>query len=144
MVAAKNNEPIPEGLALDKNGKPTTNAKDAMAGTMIPIGGAKGATLAMMVEILSATLSGANMGYEASSFLNTEGAPPSTGQLLIALNPAPLSGGTFADKLESLITEILSQDGTRLPGQKRLQNRTESAKHGITVNKDFYEMLKNA
>ncbi len=144
MVAAKNDTPIEEGLALDKDGKPTTNAVDAMAGTMLPIGGAKGATLALMVEILSATLTGANMGYEASSFLNTEGEAPSTGQLLIALNPTALSGGSFTDKLEALISEILSQDGTRLPGQKRLQKREESAKLGISVDKDFYEMLKNA
>ena len=79
MVAAKNGTPIPEGWALDKEGRPTTDAKAALEGTMIPIGDAKGAALVLMVEVLAAALTGANYGFEASSFFTADGPPPGGG-----------------------------------------------------------------
>ncbi|MBZ0228704.1 MAG: Ldh family oxidoreductase, partial [Bauldia sp.] len=60
---------MPEGWALDRDGRPTTDPEAALAGTMIPIGGAKGAALALMVEVMSAALVGAHFAFEASSFL---------------------------------------------------------------------------
>ncbi|MEC9265860.1 MAG: Ldh family oxidoreductase [Pseudomonadota bacterium] len=133
MVAAKNDEPIPEGWALDADGEPTTDAEAALNGTMIPMGDAKGAALVLMVEILAAALTGANFGYEASSFFTADGDPPGVGQTLIALDPVALSGGAFRDRLSALVQTILDQEGTRLPGTRRLKNRAEAAREGIRV-----------
>ena len=55
MAAAKAGNDIPEGWALNASGDPTTDPKAALAGSMVPAGDAKGAALALMVEILSAT-----------------------------------------------------------------------------------------
>ena len=66
-VAAQTGEPIPPDWAFDAAGNPTTDAKAAMAGTMAPIGDAKGAQLALMVEILAAALSASCFGFESSS-----------------------------------------------------------------------------
>ena len=55
-VAARNNKKIPAGVALDKNGKPTTNAKKALEGVQLPIAGYRGSGLAWMVDILSGVL----------------------------------------------------------------------------------------
>ena len=60
---------------------------------MAPLGGAKGATLALMVELLAAGLTGANFAAEASSFLDAEGPPPGTGQLIIAIDAGGFGGG---------------------------------------------------
>ncbi len=133
MAAAKNGETIPEGWALDPEGQPTTDPEAALAGTMIPMGDAKGAALAMMVEILSASLIGANHAFEASSFFTAEGAPPGVGQFLLAIDPAPLSGGTFADRLEVLIAAVEGQEGVRLPGSRRLSSRAAAVQDGISV-----------
>ncbi len=133
MVASKSGDPIPEGWALDSDGNPTTDAKAALGGTMIPMGDAKGAALVLMVEILAAALTGANFGYEATSFFDAEGAPPGVGQTLIAIDPDGLSGGAFAQRLEDLIGAILAQSGTRLPGTRRLENRKKAAANGISV-----------
>jgi len=133
MAAAKAGEPIPEGWALDPEGKPTTDPEAALAGTMIPMGDAKGAALAMMVEILSASLIGANHAFEASSFFTAEGPPPGVGQFLLAIDPEPLSGGTFADRLEVLIAAVEGQEGARLPGTRRLEARAKAAREGLTV-----------
>src|SRR5882672_1901374 len=92
LAAAQKGESIPEGWALDADGRPTTDAKAALAGTMVPLGDAKGTALALMVELLAAGLTGANFAGEASSFLDAEGAPPGTGQLIIAFDPAAFAG----------------------------------------------------
>ena len=59
MVAAKEGRPIPEGWAVDAEGRPTTDAKAALSGAMLAMGGAKGALLAMVVELLCCALTGA-------------------------------------------------------------------------------------
>ena len=92
LDAWQKGETIPQGWALDAKGKPTTDPAAALAGTMLPLGDAKGTALALMVELLAAGLTGANFAGEASSFLDAEGAPPGTGQMLIAFDPAAFGG----------------------------------------------------
>jgi (2R)-3-sulfolactate dehydrogenase (NADP+) len=100
---------------------------------MIPMGDAKGAALALMVEILAASLIGANHAFEASSFFTAEGPPPGVGQFLLAIDPGPLSGGSFFERLEILVAALEAQEGARLPGGRRLTNREKAARDGIEV-----------
>ena len=133
MAAAKAGDDIPEGWALNASGDPTTDPKAALAGSMVPAGDAKGAALALMVEILSATLTGANHSYDATSFFDAEGDPPGVGQFIIAINTSHIGGPSFTNRLETLIEAILGQDGTRLPGEKRLRNRAHCRANGFAV-----------
>jgi (2R)-3-sulfolactate dehydrogenase (NADP+) len=112
-----------------------------MAGTMLPMGDAKGAQLVLMVEILAAALSAAHFGYEASSFFTGEGEAPRVGQLLIAIDPAPFSGGRFGARLEVLLGAILDQPGTRLPGTRRFALRERAARDGLSLPASLYEQL---
>ena len=73
MAAAQAGEPIPEGWALDAEGRPTTDPEAALAGTMLPLDGPRGAALALMVEMLAAGLTAARFAGEASSFLAAAG-----------------------------------------------------------------------
>ncbi|NNU80502.1 Ldh family oxidoreductase [Halovulum dunhuangense] len=132
-AAAQAGEPIPEGWALDPEGRPTTDAALALKGTMAPIGGAKGAALALMVEVMSACLAGAALGSEASSLFDAEGAPPDLGQSIIALDPELLSGGSFAARMATLVGKYDSLDGARLPGMRRLDARARAAAEGLRV-----------
>ena len=141
MVAENEGKSIPEGWALDPHGKPTTDPKAAMAGTMLPMGDAKGAALILMVEIMSAALTAAQFGFEASSFFSAEGNPAGVGQLLIAIAPGPLSGETFNERLEILLTAILGQPNTRLPGDRRLKLRQAALQNGISIPKQQYDQL---
>ncbi len=134
MVAAQKGEKIPEGWVLDQDGKPTTDAKAALDGAMLPLADAKGAALALMVEILAAALTASYIGPEASSFFTADGPPPRVGQLLLALDPGALSGGAFAERLETLLAAMLAQPGVRLPGQKRLDGRARAASGTIEVD----------
>ena len=140
-VAAQAGKPIPEDWAFDASGRPTTDARAAMAGTMAPIGDAKGAQLALMVEILAGALSASCFGFESSSYFTAEGAPPRAGQLLLAMDPAPFSEGRFGTRLEDLIAAIEAQPGTRLPGQRRLALREQAERDGIAIPRTLYEQL---
>jgi (2R)-3-sulfolactate dehydrogenase (NADP+) len=133
MLASKDGKPIPEGWALDKDGKPTTDAEAALEGTMLPIGDAKGAALALMVEILAAGLARANFAFQASSFFDAKGPPPGIGQSFILIDPATFAGDGFADHVERLLADIISQDGTRLPGDRRLRSREQARKNGVEI-----------
>lgn len=141
QVAAQNRESIPEGWALDAKGDPTTDAKAAMAGTMLPMADAKGATLVLMVEILAAALTASHFGFEASSFFEADGPPPGIGQTLIAIAPGPLSNHAFTQRLELLIETMLQQKGTRLPGARRFQLRRAAHQQGVEVSISEYENL---
>ncbi len=138
IVAAKQKgQAIPEGWALDVHGKPTTDATAALAGTMVPLGDAKGATLAMMVEILAAALVGAHFGFQASSFLDAEGGPPDTGQLILAIDPHAMGGHWFDERMRALVHAIEAQEGTRLPGVRRLTLRAKAQAEGIEMPEEL-------
>lgn len=133
LIAAAKGEPIPAGWALDKEGNPTTDAMAALAGTIEPIGGAKGAALAFMVEILAAGLTGSQFGFEAMSFFEAKGPPPRTGQLFLALDPIALAGPSFGNRIEILCAAILEDPAIRLPGERRLKMRARLSREGIAV-----------
>jgi (2R)-3-sulfolactate dehydrogenase (NADP+) len=86
-----------------------------------------------MVEILAAGLTGANFGFEASSFFEAEGSPPSVGQLFLALDPAALAGPGFAERIDVLAAAMLADPGVRIPGARRFESRERLRRDGITV-----------
>ncbi len=134
LTAAQNGEPIPEGWATDAAGRPTTDAAAALSGTLLPIGDAKGAALAFMVETLAVGLTGANFAFQASSFFDDKGGPPGVGQFLIAIDPGGFAGsGIFAERLAVLAGEIANDPNTRLPGTRRYALRDAAARDGISI-----------
>lgn len=142
MVAAQAGEPIPEGWALDVAGRPTTDAKAALAGTMLPLGDAKGAALVLMVELLAAALTGGRFGFEAGSFFTADGPPPRIGQLFLVLDPERLGGPDVVPRIETLLAAILQQPGTRLPGDRRLAIRERARRDGIRVEPKLLAELR--
>ncbi|HZT24572.1 MAG TPA: Ldh family oxidoreductase [Pseudolabrys sp.] len=132
LAAKQRGEAIPEGWALDTQGKPTIDPAAALAGTMLPLGDAKGTALALVVELLAAGLVGANFAAEASSFLDAKGPAPGTGQLLIAFDPTVF--GSNLDRFAALAAQIESQSGARLPGAKRLALRAKAVREGVIVS----------
>lgn len=142
VLAEKRGEAIPEGWALDAEGRATTDAHAALAGTMVPIGEAKGAALAMMVELLTAGLAGANFAFEASSFFSAEGAPPRIAQLFLLVDPAAFGAHGFVDRVEALVADVASQPGTRLPGARRHENRARARAQGVDIAEDLLAELR--
>ncbi len=142
IVHANNNEPILEGWALDKDGNPTTDPKTALGGTMVPAGGYKGAGQALIVETMAAALTGATLSINASSFADNTGGPTRTGQFFVAINPDHFGGDAYRDNMQTLIEAITSQQGARLPGQRRIQARKRIRKEGATIKQALYDKLQ--
>ena len=133
-VAAKEGRSIPQGWALDKDGRPTTDAKAALAGSMLPIAGTKGAMLALIVEILVTALTGAHIGCEASSFFEDEGNRPRIGQAFMLVNPGALAGSdVYEERIEALIAAMLFDEGVRLPGERRVALERAAREEGIEL-----------
>lgn len=130
-TAAARGEPVPAHWALDAEGRPTTDAQAALAGSIAPAGGHKGGALALMVEVLAAGLTGAHFSHEASSLGDDLGGPPRLGQTLIAI--APGSAG-FAGRIEGLLADMAAEPGVRIPGDRRHANRRRIAAEGVAVD----------
>jgi len=104
---------IPEGWAIDGKGQGTMDAREAIKGALLAFGGARGANIALMVEILAAGMTGANWSLDAPSF--EEGSDsPGAGLFIVALNPELLAPG-FSTRMASQI-ERLSSKGIHIPG----------------------------
>lgn len=143
MMAAQNDEPIPDTWAFDTEGLPTSDARTALSGTMAAIGGAKGAAFALMVEILAAGLTGGNFGFEASSFFDAAGPPPRVGQLFLIFDPERFGGEAYFAGVERLIAAIVAEPGARLPGSRREAVRRQVKKDGIVVSSALLSELEN-
>jgi len=143
MVAAKEGKAIPLGWALDGEGRPTTDPKAGLEGSMLPMGGTKGAMLALVVELIVTALTGAAMGFEASSFFVDEGNRPRIGQAFLVIDPAALAGrDTYLARVETLIAEMVKDPGVRLPGARRRALAAKSAAAGVDVPEALLAQLQ--
>lgn len=135
MIAAKEGRPIPLGWALDGEGRPTTDAKAALTGSMLPMGGAKGAMLALVVELLACALTGAAFGFEADTFFVDDGNRPRLGQGFLVVDPQALGGSdVYHARIETLIAEMIKDPGVRLPGERRRALATDAAADGVELS----------
>ena len=143
MMAMKRGERIPEGWALDRHGKPTTDPKEAIEhGSLFPIGGAKGAMLALIFELICAALTGAAIGPEADSFFSEEGNRPRIGQAFIAIDPGGLAGmEKYWERTETIVSTMLADPEVRLPGARRFSAEASAAK-GIEVADELLAQIE--
>ncbi|OKO66952.1 Ldh family oxidoreductase [Bradyrhizobium sp. AS23.2] len=114
--AAESGEPIPEGWAIDTEGRPTTDANEALKGALLAFGGDRGANIALFVEILAAGVTGANWSLDAPSFADGNRSP-GAGLLVIALKPAILAPN-FSTRLASHSARLAAK-GIHIPGRKQ-------------------------
>jgi (2R)-3-sulfolactate dehydrogenase (NADP+) len=143
VLAHQRGETIPDDWAMDATGQPTIIPAEGMAGSMTPLGGttagAKGAALALMIELLCGALTGSNFGYEGTSFFEPQGTPPSIGHLILVIDPKAFGGAaSFLPRAEELFSEILAEPNTRLPGDRRLVLREKAAVHGVEISDELY------
>ena len=143
MVAANQGKAIPLGWALDKHGVPTTDAKEALTGMMLPAGGVKGAMLALMVELMVCALTGAHFGFEADSFFVNEGNRPQIGQAFIAIDPGALAGNEiYFERVETLLAAMLADPEVRLPGYRRNDLAAQAQQDGVEIPDALLKQLR--
>lgn len=133
MLYAQEGRPIPLGWALDAAGRPTTDARAALTGSLAAIGGRKGAMLALVVELLSVALTGAAFGFENDSYFEP-GGKPCIGHAIVAIDPRALVGAErYSERVEALMTAMLAEPGVRLPGARRQQAAAAARAAGLAI-----------
>ncbi len=154
LVADRRGQELPRGAAIDGDGRPTTAAATVLrAGALQPLGGEedtagyKGYGLAMMVDVLTGVLAGANFGSRVIPFSTTRG-PSDLGQLFLAIDPATIADG-FEDRLEALCEELrsapLKPDApgpVLIPGQPEAALELEQLRTGIRLEAGHWEGLR--
>jgi (2R)-3-sulfolactate dehydrogenase (NADP+) len=133
-------EPIPPDWAFDADGAPTTDPRAALAGSMAPFGGAKGANIALIVEIFAAALTGGAFSAAVAPYAEAAGAPPDIGQFFLAIDPGAFAPG-FADRLAGLVGAL--REEARAPGDRRLAARDAAARHGVAVDPALIARIEN-
>jgi (2R)-3-sulfolactate dehydrogenase (NADP+) len=128
-------EPIPEGWGCDAEGNPTTDAQKIMVGgSLTATGGVKGAMLALAVEVIVCALTGASLSHKVGSVLAPEGPPLGVGHAFLVIDPGALAGrDAYLERIETLIAEMLKDEGVRLPGARRKTAQQNARIAGITV-----------
>ncbi len=136
-------KPLPDGWALDAEGRPTTDPTAALAGAMLPFGGHKGSALGTMIEVLGACLIGDLTSRDCLDRIGATTLSPIHGELLIAFSPKAFSKGRTGDpfaRAEALFDAILGQ-GARLPSQRRFAARAQSLANGIPLSAEDLERI---
>ena len=135
-VAARTGKKIPDGVALDKFGKPTTDAKKALAGVQLPIAGFRGSGLAWMVDILSGVLTGGNHGGKVKDPFDDFSGPQNIGHLFIVIKPN-LFVGNYNQRIKENIKRIKKLP--RIKGVKEIlyPGQNKSRRYKKNINKEI-------
>ena len=151
-VAATNNEKIPVGVALDKYGRPTTNAKQALQGVQLPIAGFRGSGLAWMVDILSGVLTGSNHAGKVKDPFDDFSGPQNIGHLIITFK-SNLFVRNFNNRIKNniqIIKRLPKIKGIKkilYPGENKFHRFKKNIKNEIKINnnikKDIKKLLGN-
>ena len=137
-VASRNNKKLPIGVALDKFGKPTTNAKKALQGVQLPIGEFKGSGLAWMVDILSGVWTGANHAGKIKDPFDDFSGPQNVGHVFMAFK-ADLFVRNFKKRIQSNIKtvkklpKIKRKEKILYPGENKFRKFKSRSKKGIVI-----------
>ena len=150
-VAARNNEKIPEGVALDKKGRPTTDAKKALQGIQLPIAGFRGSGLAWMVDILSGVLTGGNHAGRVKDPFDDFTGPQNIGHLFITFKTnlfVKNYSSRIKDNIKTIkkLPKIKGVKEIMYPGQNKYKrfkiNEKKEIKLSKITKKDL-DILKN-
>jgi len=148
IAAAKRGEPIPEGWALDKQGLSTSNAQEALAGTLLPMGGAKGYALTLAVEHLAGVLTGAAFGRDVAWQYSDKKTPANVGHILILIKADAFTGrGDYYGRTERFCKEIKDCEKAAgieeiyLPSERKRILEQTLMKRGIELPPDLVKEL---
>ena len=146
-VAARNKKKIPEGVALDKYGKPTTDALKALAGVQLPIAGFRGSGFAWMVDILSGVLTGGNHGGKVKDPFDDFSGPQNIGHLFFLLKPN-LFIGNYSQRIKENIKRIKRLPKIKgvkeilYPGENKFRRYKKNLKRNIIIPKNIQKDIE--
>jgi delta1-piperideine-2-carboxylate reductase len=146
LMAAREGKQLPPGTIIDKYGNPSTNPEDVHGGAILAFGGAKGALVSMMVELMAGALMGEPFSFETAKKVEPDGLANRGGQLIIAIDPARFGDASgWATHAEALFAEMIKQEGVRMPSRRRYEARRMTEVSGsVDVASDLLGQVKTA
>jgi len=146
-VAARNNQKIPEGVALDNKGRPTTDARKALKGVQLPIAGFRGSGLAWMVDILSGVLTGGNHAGKVKDPFDDFSGPQNIGHLFFTFKPN-LFVNNYSQRIKEnirIIKKLPKIKGVKeilYPGQNKFKRFQINSKKEINIPANIAEDIR--
>jgi (2R)-3-sulfolactate dehydrogenase (NADP+) len=137
--AAREGRAIPPGWALDADGNATTDPNEAMRGALLAFGGQRGANIALMVEVRSAGLSGANWSLDAASMSDGQQSP-ATGLFVLAIAPGLLDP-EFPKRMAAQLARLADAYGVHIPGPAKARAYEAATRLGIAVPRAVYDRI---
>lgn len=148
--AAQRGESIPKGLALDREGRPTTDGQAAFEGVMLPLGGVKGSGLSMLMDVLSGVLTGAAFGGRVRNPFTGLDHFQGTGHFFVALKADLfMTLEAFRERMNDLALRVKSQpvaDGFEqilMPGEPEQNVEAQRGRTGIPITPDVVQTLSH-
>jgi LDH2 family malate/lactate/ureidoglycolate dehydrogenase len=149
--AARDRQPIPQGYALDAEGRPTTDPDAALRGVVLPIGGPKGAGLSMLLDILAGVLTGAAFAGEVRDQYNELDRPQGVGHFMLALRPDLfVDAEAFRERMDVLVERVHAQpraagvEEILMPGEPEARLEARRLKEGIPYRRADLEPVNAA
>jgi LDH2 family malate/lactate/ureidoglycolate dehydrogenase len=142
QIALRDGKQVPDGVGIDTQGNPTTEPQAILDGAQLPFGGYKGGSIALMIDLLAGPLIGEVCSFEAGEQDNGDGGAATGGELVMVLDPARFGGENAIDHGELLFKRMLTQEGVRLPGDRRLIARAETPEAGIEVPRSLHKTIE--
>lgn len=143
QIARREGRVLPPGVGVDRDGTPTTDPGAVLdGGALLPFGGHKGSALSMMIELLSAALTGGKFSTEVDWSHHPGALIPHTGQFLLLIDPARAGGLPFADRAAQFVASLRAAGLRLLPGERRHRNRAQSEKNGISLTEAEWNDLE--
>lgn len=146
-LAAERNEPIPATWAADESGQPTTNAKDAVHGLILPMAGHKGYVISFMMDVLAGVLTGSGFGTKVAGPYDPT-RQSGCGHMLITINIESLMPrNEFEARMEQLIQEVKANplasgvEEIFFPGELEAVNTQRNLRTGIQVADQTWQSL---
>lgn len=129
--AAELGQPLPVGIAIDREGRPITDPTKANQGALLPVGGAKGYALGLVVEILAGVATGAGIAHGVRSMYSDFENPGNSGHFFVAIDINTLMPlDRFYERMEILVEAIRDCEGVLLPGEARWRAQAETEAAG--------------
>lgn len=143
QIARREGRQLPPGTGIDRDGQPTTDPNAVLeGGALLPFGGHKGSSIAMMMEIMGAALAGSSYSFEIDWSQHPGAATPPGGQTYILIDPNRGAVNAFADRVEVLFDAIHDAGQSRLPSDRRYANRRELLANGIALERSVIDEIK--
>ncbi|MGE5586707.1 MAG: Ldh family oxidoreductase [Clostridia bacterium] len=149
ILAAKEGKEIPLGWGINGQGEPTTDPREALKGALVPLGGAKGYALALMVDVLSGVLTGAHCGSHVGALYDNLVEPQGAGHFMCAVNISDfMEPAAFKARMDQVIRELKMAKPARgvdrvyLPGEPEFMAERERRQSGIPLDRAVFEELR--